>query len=220
VSAVLMFAGPTLHRARAIAPNLSLDGVTVVPPVQRGVLPHLWKRPPGVLVIVDGLFHQTLSVGHAELRTTMNVGWQVWGLSSMGAIRAREMQHMGMHGFGRVFGLYCQQDVDFRDDEVTMLHGSEPPYREMSEPLCHLRLGLDEVVARDVIDRGTADEILHELSTMWYGDRTLAWFEMRLRARAPAKRAEIEEIVRGFDRHRIKAHDLIAFLDERPWTRT
>ena len=218
MSEVVMFAGPTLHRARVIAPALSLDGITVMPPLERGVLPRFARRPPATLVIVDGLFHQTLSVGHAEIRGLLAAGWQIWGLSSMGAIRAREMHHMGMRGFGRVFALYCQEHVDFRDDEVTMLHQDEPPYREISEPLCHLRLGLDDAVARGIVTRGAADELLRELDAMWYGDRTLALFESRLRARAPDRADAIAELVRGFDRYRIKVHDLIAFLGERPWT--
>lgn len=212
-----MFAGPTLYRARAIAPALSLEGVTVLPPIQRGVLPQVSKRPPATLIIVDGLFHQTLSVGHAEIRTMLAAGWRVWGLSSMGAIRAREMHHMGMHGFGRVFAMYCRDDIDFRDDEVTMLHQGEPPYLEVSEPLCHLRVGLDDAVARGIVDRAVADELSSELSAMWYGERTLSLFEGRLRARAPDQSAAIVELLRGFDRYRLKAHDLIAFLAERPW---
>jgi hypothetical protein len=213
-----MFAGPTLHRARAIAPAISLEGITALPPVERGVLPRLARRPAATLVIVDGLFHQALSVGHAEIRMLLAAGWQIWGLSSMGAIRAREMHHMGMRGFGRVFALYCRDDIDFRDDEVTMLHQDEPPYREISEPLCHLRLGLDDAVMRGIVERSAADELLRELEAMWYGDRTLAVLEARLRARAPDRAEAIGELVRGFDRYRIKVHDLIAFLDERPWT--
>jgi len=214
---VFLFVGPTLHRALAIEPTLSLEGITVVPPIQRGVLPHLWNRRPGCALVVDGLFHQTLSVGHAELRTTLARGWQVWGLSSMGAIRAREMHHLGMRGFGRVFELYCQDDIDFRDDEVTMLHQHEPPYRELSEPLCHLRLGVEDAAARGWIDPAAAAEIVGELTTMWYGDRTLAAMESRLRARAPDRATEIAQLVRDFDRYRIKALDLIAFLAQRPW---
>jgi hypothetical protein len=217
MSEVFLFVGPTLHRALAIEPALSLEGLTVVPPIQRGVLPHLWNRQPGTVLVVDGLFHQTLSVGHAELRTTLSRGWKVWGLSSMGAIRAREMHHLGMRGFGRVFELYCQDSVDFRDDEVTMLHQHEPPYRELSEPLCHLRLGVDAAAACGLIERAAADAIVGELTTMWYGDRTLAAMESRLRTHAPERTAEIAELVRDFDRHRIKALDLIEFLRTRPW---
>ena len=53
----------------------------------------------------------------------------------MGAIRAREMAHLGMRGFGRVFERFVAED-DFQDDEVALLvvHG-----------LLHL-LGLDHEI--------------------------------------------------------------------------
>jgi hypothetical protein len=214
-----MYAGPTLHRARKIAPQLSLEGIRVLPPIERGVLPRLRGVPPGTLILVDGMFHQTLSVGHAEIRTMLLTGWRVWGLSSMGAIRAREMKHMGMRGYGAVFERYCREDIDVRDDEVTLLHQGEAPYIEMSEPLCHLQLALEDAVSRGVVTRADGDAILGELSAMWYGDRTLSLFESQLRAKAGECVGEVGAILRDFDRWRIKAHDLIAFLDERPWTK-
>ncbi|MFN0252493.1 MAG: TfuA-like protein [Kofleriaceae bacterium] len=216
---VLMYAGPTLHRARKIAPHLSLDGIRVLPPIERGILPRLRGATPGTLILVDGMFHQTLSVGHAEIRTMLLAGWRVWGLSSMGAIRAREMMHMGMRGYGTVFERYCREDLDVRDDEVTLLHQGEPPYVEMSEPLCHLQLAIEDAVTRGVVSRADGDAVLGELSAMWYGDRTLALFEAQLRARAGERAGEVAAIVRDFDRWRSKAHDLIAFLEERPWAK-
>src|ERR1700730_15150065 len=100
---VVMFVGPTLAtspRARTLARSYALRR-----PVRRDDIARLvrGRRKPGVIVIVDGVFHDTLAVGHAEIREALVRGWRVWGLSSMGAIRAREMAHLGMRGFGRVF---------------------------------------------------------------------------------------------------------------------
>ncbi|WP_425300876.1 TfuA-like protein, partial [Nocardia wallacei] len=33
-----------------------------------------------------------------EIREALEAGWSVWGLSSMGAIRAAEMRLLGMRG--------------------------------------------------------------------------------------------------------------------------
>ena len=98
------------------------------PPVRRLDVAKLTatERRPGTLVIVDGLFHDTLAVGHAEIREAMRRGWRVWGLSSMGAIRAREMAPLGMKGFGRVFERF-EAEADFQDDEVALLHEPRPP---------------------------------------------------------------------------------------------
>ena len=99
----IMFAGPTL--ARLGDPRVAeRAGFDVRSPVRRGDIAALLDKTPGVLVVVDGVFNQSLAVGHAELRSAIAAGWQVFGLSSMGAVRAFEMRNLGMIGFGRVYG--------------------------------------------------------------------------------------------------------------------
>jgi hypothetical protein len=211
-----LFAGPTLARAQAMRPELDLGAVEVQPPIQRGDLPRLARAAaPGVFVIVDGLFHHTLPVGHAEIRQALGAGWQVWGLSSMGAIRAREMRHLGMRGYGEVYALYCQDGVDFRDDEVTLLHDPDPPFREISEPLVHLRFALAHLRDRGALAGADHDAIIGELMEMWFGERTLGWLRERLRPCCPDE--AVVECFRSFDRFRCKPLDLLKFMDERPW---
>ncbi len=55
------------------------------------------------------------------------MGWQVWGISAFGAIRAYEMRHAGMLGFGKVFEAFCDRR-DVTDDEVLFLHSENSPY--------------------------------------------------------------------------------------------
>ena len=212
-----MFAGPTLARARIMRPGLSLAAVHVAPPIRRGDLPRLVAAvgPPSAIAIVDGVFHQALAVGHIEIRDAMAAGWEVWGLSSMGAIRAREMRHLGLRGFGRVYDMYGAADRDMRDDEVTLLHDPHPPYREASEPLVHLRAALVDLGDRGLILPADAAAIADALDEMYFGDRTLATFRALVAARAPQALAELADI----DRHRIKALDLIDFLEQRPFQR-
>ncbi len=97
------------------------------------------------MAIVDGQFLRCLSVGHAEIRLAIAKSWQVWGLSSMGAIRACEMKHLGMRGYGEVYQWYCRDEC-FRDDEVALMHRPNPPYDAVSEPLIHIRVWLQELV--------------------------------------------------------------------------
>ncbi len=209
---LFLFAGPTLARARKIRPELALDGVRELPPVQRGDLPRLVREhaTPGAIAIVDGKFHQVLSIGHLEIRNAIAAGWTVWGMSSLGAIRAREMHHLGMRGYGRVFELYCGPG-DFRDDEVTLLHEQDPPYRELSEPLVHLRLALRGLADAGVIAGELADALVRELEDMYFGDRTLVWVRGRLGA------AAYDQLAASLDGHRIKSLDLVDFLERRVW---
>jgi hypothetical protein len=213
-----MFAGPTLARA-ALDGSPRLDGLVVLPPVKRDDLPRITDAPgePGVLIIVDGYFHlANLSVGHLEIRLAMKRGWQVWGLSSMGAIRAAEMHHLGMRGFGAVFERY-RDDPDFRDDEVALLHEPSPPYREGSEPLVHLRTALADLRTRGVVDDADVAAILDELMAMWFGERSLALFRDLIVRRRPDRADEVRAWMQDFGRFRLKVRDLLTFLSERPW---
>lgn len=227
MSDVYLFAGPTLLRAQAIVKTLPLGDIVVLPPIARGDLPALMRAnvgagdartAPGTVIVVDGFFHVRLAVGHAEIRDALRAGWRVYGLSSMGAIRAREMSHLGMVGCGQVYAQYCQPDVDFRDDEVTLLHEPQPPYRELSEPLIHLRAATADLIAEGLLSVAAGEAIVADLSARWFGDRTLPLYRALI-AQGVSDRdtlAAIEARLGDFNRYRIKAHDLIAFLQTRP----
>ena len=194
-------------------PDLPLAGVTPRAPIRRGELPVIVKEnAPGQIVIVDGLFHTEIAVGHLEIRSALGRGWTVWGLSSMGAIRAREMSTLGMRGYGDVYAMYCQEGVDFRDDEVTLMHGSAPDYVELSEPLVHIRAATADLVADGTLGAEQRAAVIQELEAMWYADRTLAWLATRLRQLAPDRDQRLSEFLTGFDRYRLKSLDLIRFL--------
>lgn len=212
----LVYAGPTLARAQQIG-RVAVDDVVVLPPVRRGDIDRVLRtsRTPGVIAVVDGYFHlQVLAVGHGELRRALAAGWQVWGLSSMGAIRAAEMHELGMHGWGRAFERY-RDDPEFRDDEVSLLHDPDPPYRELSEPLLHMREGLDALVSNGDLAARDRDVIVENLMNRWFGDRTLTLVRELLRPHVGAN--TLHTWVASFDRFRVKAHDLADFLAQKPW---
>jgi len=208
-----LFAGPTLARALLIDPEVPLADLILCPPIKRGDLPRITGQVPrGRAVIVDGLFHTEIAVGHREIRTALERGWQVFGVSSMGAIRAREMASLGMRGFGEVYDLYCQEGVDFRDDEVTLAHGDAPDYRELSEPLVHIRVAAADLVRHGMLKESQRGALIGELEEMWYAERTLAWLAARLRQVVSEDEARLAGFFAGFDRYRIKSLDLIRFL--------
>jgi hypothetical protein len=203
-----IFVGPTLHRGLACNLAMPTDDLIVLPPAKRGDMQRLLaSEPPGLAIVVDGYFHlHNLAIGHAELRDALAAGWQVWGLSSMGAIRAAELGDLGMRGFGRVYRRYAD-DPAFRDDEVALLHEPEPPYRPFSEPLVHVRALLAAMVDASAITRTAHDEIIATLMPMWFGDRTPTFLETLI---DPAW-------VRRLDEFQTKSQDLAAFLASRPY---
>lgn len=217
-SKCLVFVGPTLVDAQ-LDVELRTD-VQFVPPVKRGDIEKLIrKRQPGVIAIVDGLFHQCLAVGHAEIRTAIAQGWQVWGLSSMGAIRAYEMRHMGVHGFGRVYEMFDQFE-DFRDDEVALIHEPGPSYRPLSEPLVHIRFWLKDLVELGLLTKRHEKQLLGQLMSRWYADRTLAAVRGMVSELVPARADEVKRSLSTFRRYRIKSQDLTDFLQSCPWLKS
>lgn len=213
----ILFAGPTLH---ALPDPLSLvpADLRLKRPVRRGDVAAAVRRlDPGVMVIVDGRFHQSLSVGHREIRKAIEAGWRIWGLSSMGAIRAREMRDLGMRGYGRVYDLFWSED-DFQDDEVALVHEPSPPYRVASEPLVHLRAAAAHLQSQGSLTAEAHDEIVADLKSRWYGERTLPLFRKLVSDAVVAeRRGDVFKEMDSFDRFRWKSLDLKAFLEGDIW---
>jgi hypothetical protein len=209
---LVLFAGPTL----AASSRARLGGVIVRPPVKRGDIARLVEcRAPGAIAICDGVFHDALAVGHAEIREAVRKGFRVWGLSSMGAIRAREMHMLGVRGFGAVFARFMA-DGDFQDDEVALLHEPGPSYRAVSEPLIHLRAAIAHLANEKLVQRSAARGVVRALKSRWYGERTI-----RLTVDLLAPHADVRvvrEVLGDFYRFAVKSVDLERFLEERPWT--
>ena len=215
-----VFAGPSLSgelARRCLKPG----GFILLPPVSRGDVARLIRcRRPAVVVLADGAFHQSMSVGHAEIREAVERGWSVWGVSSIGAIRAYEMRYVGVRGSGRVFRLFFRF-ADFQDDELAMLHGPDPPYPSMSEPLVHVRFALAALIREGLLGNGAAVDVLAQLKALWYGDRTLALFRSLVACAAKANpRTRAVAFLDEFDRFRVKRQDLARLLTARPWCLT
>ena len=212
----ILFAGPTV--AAAGGPEVAAAaGFDVRPPVKRGDLDMIATGEPGLVVVADGLFHQSLAVGHAELRRLLASGWRVWGLGSMGAIRAFEMSSFGMVGYGKVYGHFLA-DEDFQDDEVALLHTPGPEFVSVTEPLIHIRYFLKYLEQRGALRAAEAQRVIDTLKTRWYGDRNLdavVALVLEIGGRSAAQATQLE--LSDFGRFRVKGHDLMAFLRTSPW---
>jgi hypothetical protein len=211
----VLFAGPTIS---LLSPKLiAATNFEILPPARRGDIAALLDEAPGRIVLVDGHFHQVLSVGHAELRDALASGWEVWGLSSMGAIRAFEMRALGMKGYGLVYGHFLAEE-DFQDDEVALLHAPEWPYEPASEPLVHLRHFVAALERDSLLSFAQAQSVVSNLKGMWYGYRTLDRMVAVVLECAGSVAAQIAlQHVRNFSGFRIKALDLSRFLSEAIW---
>ncbi len=212
-----LFVGPTMY---GLDPHVCQEaGARVHPPVRRGdIARFVADREPGTLAIVDGTFHGYPAVGHRELREAIEAGWNLWGLSSMGAIRAYELRSLGMRGFGLVYQQFLDHD-DFTDDEVALMHQAAPPYRPLTEPLVNIREFLRAATAAGRLRAQASAHIATWLAERWFGERTLEQLERLLHPHWNAGPADLGRWMSQFDAHRLKRLDLQAFLAQRPWLR-
>jgi hypothetical protein len=168
---ITVFLGPSLSRdeARRILP----DAVFRAPVAQGDLLSCLNQDHPDIVAVIDGTFHQNLSVWHAEICYVLNQGVSVYGASSMGALRAVETAPFGMVGIGQVFEWYRDGRIS-ADDEVALIHATEElGYRPLSEPLVNIRATLDQAFARGRIASSLRDQVVAIAQSMHYPERRI-----------------------------------------------
>ena len=208
---VFLFAGPSLGTPP------SGTAFETLGPVKRGDVALLNRdHPPGTIIVADGVFQTYPAVGHRELLDAIRAGWRIWGVSSMGAIRAYEMRAFGMLGYGQVYEEFFRH-YDYTDDEVALLHEENPPYRPFSEPLINIRLFLRRLVAEHTISCVHADEIVLRLQRLYFGDRTRAEFANLLTSIAKFPEARVASLLRDYESSMAKTRDLTDLLASRSW---
>ena len=166
---ITIFAGPSISadECRSYVP-----GAVVRPPAEQGDLLHAYMEDEAeVLVLIDGTFHQNLSVWHNEVCYLLNTGARIFGASSMGALRAVETERFGMVGVGTIFEWY-RDGVVTDDDEVALLHGPpESGFRNFSLPMVNIRASLEAAARNGRLDCATAATAAQKAKSLFYPDR-------------------------------------------------
>jgi TfuA protein len=105
-----------------------LPGAEMAAPLARGDLLKAIKDECNVVIIIDGKFHHSLSVSPSEIMDGLRAGIRIYGSSSMGAMRACELEPYGMMGYGEIFNLIKAQRA-FRDDLLGQVFMPDAPDR-------------------------------------------------------------------------------------------
>ena len=152
----------------------STDSIEVVykRPIQRGDLSQALKEHPDIIAIIDGVFHQNSAVGHKEILNVINEGIKVYGASSMGALRASELDTLGMTGVGYVYSQYTTGEVD-SDDDVAVMLDSET-LEALSVPLINMKYVFTNAVSEGIITSDEKDELLDITKKTYYPQRNYA----------------------------------------------
>ena len=133
---IIVFLGPSLDlpAAEKILP------AEYRPPAKRGDLIAAVHDGATIIGLIDGVFHQESAVAHREILTAIKQGVKVVGASSMGALRAAEMDTLGMVGIGEIYRMYKNGELE-SDDEVALVFDPSSGLA-LSEPLINIRFTL------------------------------------------------------------------------------
>ncbi len=165
---VAVFTGPTLSRAEVFE---TIADAECFGPAAQGDLYRAALRNPVALGLIDGYFKRLPSVWHKEILWAMSRGIHVFGASSMGALRAAELEPFGMIGVGKIFEAF-RDGVLEDDDEVAIAHGpTADSYQFGSEPMVNIRATLARALAEGVAPHSTIDALLAIAKRLLYGER-------------------------------------------------
>jgi hypothetical protein len=164
---ITVFAGPTLYGLGDLAPAFERRG-----PARRGDVYRASLSRPRAIVLVDGYFDQTPSVWHKEILAVIAARTPIFGVASLGALRAVELTGFGMRGFGRVFENFLAGALE-DDDEVAVVHASaDDGYRPLSVAMVDIRATLDAAEAAGVIGAGAHSTLISIGKRLHFPDRS------------------------------------------------
>ncbi|HJJ39316.1 MAG TPA: TfuA-related McrA-glycine thioamidation protein [Methanocorpusculum sp.] len=163
----VVYLGPSLPVEEA---KTYLPDAVFRPPVKRGDVAIAAADGAEVIVIIDGVFFQNEAVAHKEILAALKSGIRVFGSSSMGALRACELEPFGMTGAGKIYEWYRDGKI-IADDEVGLLYDPESG-AALSDPMVNMRATFARAKEYSII---TADEekiLLKACKNIYYPERT------------------------------------------------
>ena len=161
-----IFLGPSLKISEA---KKYIKNVTFKKPIKRGDIINEIKTNTKVIGIIDGVFYENASVCHKEILSALNLNIKIFGSSSMGALRACEMERYGMIGVGKVFEQYKYNIIN-SDDEVAVLY--DPLNNtQLTEALVDIRETLKLAINNKIIDIIDYKIIIKNIKKIHYSNR-------------------------------------------------
>lgn len=174
---IIIFAGPSLNPdLKQKYPENQYKG-----PALQGDIAHATNcSSANIFVIVDGYYKSVPSIWHKEIIYANNKGKIVVGCSSLGAIRAAELDNYGMIGRGKVYQWYKNNEIT-RDPDVAVAHGpKEEDYISYTVPIVNIKASLKfsdkEINEKDI------EEVLQISREIFFEHRTMPSLLKRLKS--------------------------------------
>jgi len=206
----VVFAGPSLPRRARPATG---ENVTWRSPAARGDLADLDLPPASRVLLIDGYLIQQHPPSPTEVFDLIERGHEVWGSSSLGALRAAELRYHGMRGHGWVFDRVVDGTITYDDELVAPL---DPRTGEAAGVfLANIRFGLGELVAAGRVSPASVSDLVEGLRAVYFGQRTHDTCR-GLAAAAGLDQAAVDDLMAA-DVKRRDALELIARATDPAW---
>jgi hypothetical protein len=157
-----------------IGPSLSLEESNNIlkadyrAPVKRNDILNAIDENPDIIGIIDGVFHQDPAVSHKEILKAIEHGITVVGGSSMGALRAADLDDLGMKGIGYIYQQYANGNIE-SDDDVVLIFTED--YESLSEPYINIEYNLNRAEEENIISNNEKQDLLSLAKSLYYPKR-------------------------------------------------
>jgi len=167
MSIPIVFLGPSLSIEKA----RKIINAEFLPPAKKGDFIKLSLIPEKkIIILIDGVFLQDYPPTPIEVFQVVNKNnFQVYGASSLGALRAVELEKFGMKGYGQVFELFKKNIIN-SDDEVAVTFDNS--YNLLSEAMIDIRYNLFLAFKKGIIDKETKQLITRTAKKIYFPFRS------------------------------------------------
>lgn len=163
--------GPSLppEEAKYILSSDKKREVVYAPPIRRGDIPKAVSEDFNIIGIIDGVFFRESAVSPREIMEVLKSDVKIYGASSMGALRASELDRYGMIGIGKIYQWYRDGTLN-SDDEVALSFDSEE-FIPISEPLVNIRETIKKATNEGIISEHDSEIILKSAKSLYFPER-------------------------------------------------
>jgi TfuA protein len=163
----VIFTGPSLSWSEVTAVD---QRISCCPPAVRGDISKAAKTGISIIGLIDGVFFNRAAVSHREIIGAIKSGVTVVGGSSMGALRASELDSFGMIGVGKIYTCFKEGVIE-ADDEVAVAY-NPITYEPVCDPLINIRVALHSLLDASIVDSDTSKALLTLAKSFFYMERS------------------------------------------------
>jgi TfuA protein len=163
----IVFLGPSLKLEKA----KNIINADFRPPAKKGdfIKLSLFSDTRKV-VLIDGVFLQDYPPTPIEVfQVIRKTNFKVYGASSIGALRAVELEKFGMVGIGKIFEFYKKEIIN-SDDEIAVTFDSN--YNLLSEAMIDIRYNIFLAWKRQIIDKETKQIMIKLAKSIYFPFRS------------------------------------------------